>query len=155
MYLLRWEAISSFFINHNCWLREIISCYIPFRCCTSALHNQHTGVTICYIDGLFLCGDGGSRDCYTIILKDAHGLTVEDMWLEEISHLIMQFHVLCFSCLHQSLVWRITFGSIWFFNQVSGNLDWGGTLCYSRHLVNFFHCFSVFINKISIILINK
>jgi hypothetical protein len=73
---------------------------------------MYTGVTICYIDGLFLCGDGGSRDCYTIILKDAHGLTVEDMWLEEISHLIMQFHVLCFSCLHQSLVWRITFGSI-------------------------------------------
>jgi hypothetical protein len=31
------------------------------------------------------------------ILKDAHGLTVEDMWLEEISHLIMQFQRFMFS----------------------------------------------------------
>ena len=63
---------------------------------TSTYWCMYTGVTICYIDGLFLCGDGGSRDCYTIILKDAHGLTVEDMWLEEISHLIMQFQCFMF-----------------------------------------------------------
>ena len=31
------------------------------------------------------------------ILKDAHSLTVEDMWLEEISHLIMQFQRFMFS----------------------------------------------------------
>ena len=31
------------------------------------------------------------------ILKDAHSLTVEDMWLQEISHLIMQFQRFMFS----------------------------------------------------------
>jgi hypothetical protein len=31
------------------------------------------------------------------ILKDAHGLIFEDMWLDEISHLIMQFRRFMFS----------------------------------------------------------
>ena len=31
------------------------------------------------------------------ILKDAHGLTFEDRWLDEISHLIMQFQWFTFS----------------------------------------------------------
>ncbi|GMY14426.1 hypothetical protein FCV25MIE_09665 [Fagus crenata] len=53
-----------------------------------------TGVTICYTIGLFDVEVEGPE---IAILKDAHGLVVEDMWLEEISHLVMQFQRFMFS----------------------------------------------------------